>query len=209
MAFVDSTLDPLAGFWRPTHLQGMYYGAGSVERHLIKSLPSESSKAFIITGSSLATKTDLIKQVENHLGPQHAGTFSNIKQHSPLEQLDKILSTVMAEESIDTVISVGGGSPIDSSKAISYRFHQQRGRFLHHVSIPTTLSAAECTMGAGLTNENGLKTQIVDANIGPKVIIYDALFAKATPSDLWMTTAFRSLDHCVELMYHPTVWLNS
>ncbi|MBE7180190.1 MAG: iron-containing alcohol dehydrogenase, partial [Terriglobus roseus] len=146
----------MAGFWKPTHLKGLYYGAGSVEQHLLSALPSGESKAFIVTGTSLATKTPLIKQVEALLGQRHAGTFSQIKQHSPIQQLDEILSTILKDDTVDTVISIGGGSPIDSSKALSHRFNEKKGHYLRHVTIPTTLSAAECTMGAGLTTETGL-----------------------------------------------------
>jgi alcohol dehydrogenase class IV len=203
--FVESTTDPLAGHYRPTQLQGMYYGADSVERHLLRALPSPTSRAFIITGNSLATKTSLIKRVEALLGSQHAGTFSNIRQHSPIVQLDEILHTITADSNIDTVISIGGGSPIDSSKALSHRLHEREGRYLTHIAVPTTLSAAECTMGAGLTDASGLKTTVASPRIGPKIIIYDAKFARETPASLWMSTGFRAMDHAVELMYHPAV----
>lgn len=202
---VDSTLNPLAGFWRPTHLAGMYYGAGSVDKYILKALPSDKSKAIIVTGNSLATKTDLIKQVEQRLGSQHVATFSQIKQHSPIVQLDEILSQIINDDDIDTVISIGGGSPIDSSKAISYRFNEKKGKYLFHITIPTTLSAAECTMGAGLTTEDGLKTTVGHPKLAPQVIIYDAVFGKETPQDLWMSTGFRAMDHAVESMYHPSV----
>jgi hypothetical protein len=45
-------------------LQRLHYGSDSVKNHLLETLPNESSKAFIITGSSLSTKTGLIKVSE-------------------------------------------------------------------------------------------------------------------------------------------------
>jgi hypothetical protein len=63
----QSAGEPLSGTWLPTYLKTVHYGPGSVEKHLLASLPSENSKAFIITGNSLATKTHLIKQVEKLL----------------------------------------------------------------------------------------------------------------------------------------------
>jgi alcohol dehydrogenase class IV len=122
----------------------MIYGPGSVQKYLKSCLPSANSKAFIVTGSSLA-KTNLISEVESLLSPEHhAGTFSKIGQHAPVAQLDEATEAVKADQDIDTIISVGGGSPIDSAKAISYRVHEKTGNFLYHISIPTTLSAAEC-----------------------------------------------------------------
>lgn len=201
----ESTEHPLSGLWKPTHLQALYYGADSVRNHLLSCLPSSTSKAFIITGSSLASKTPLIKQVESLLGPKHhAGTFSKIGQHAPVAQLDEATDAVQQDEAIDTLISVGGGSPIDSAKAISYRRHERSGKFLHHISIPTTLSAAECTFNAGYTNEEGTKVGVAHPECAPHVIIYDATFAKETPQRLWLSTAIRALDHAVEILYHPT-----
>ncbi|KAH0308819.1 Dehydroquinate synthase-like protein, partial [Aureobasidium melanogenum] len=147
----ESSQSPLSGLWKPTHLQHLFYGPDCVSKHLLECLPNESSKAFIITGSSLANKTSLIKSVESQLGSRHAGTFSNIKQHAPVADLDKATDAVIEDNSIDTIISIGGGSPIDSAKAISYRLNEKSGRFLHHIAIPTTLSAAECTFNAGYT----------------------------------------------------------
>lgn len=107
------------------------------------------------------------------------------------------------DSDIDTIISIGGGSPIDSAKAISYRVHEKTGNFLHHISIPTTLSAAECSFLAGYTQEDGMKTGVRDPKIAVSVIIYDAKFALKTPEKLWLSTGIRALDHAVELMYNP------
>ena len=200
----EATEHPLSGLWMPNHLERMYYGPSSVQEHLISCLPSPKSKAFIITGSSLATKTPLIQQVEKILGSAHyAGTFSNIKQHAPVAQLDEATDAVSKDSTIDTLISVGGGSPIDSAKAISYRTHEKTGHFLYHIAIPTTLSVAECTFFAGYTDKEGTKVGVGDPALAPAVIIYDAKFAAETPQKLWLSTGIRALDHAVELMYHP------
>lgn len=168
-------------------------------------LPSQSSKAFIITGNSLATKTPLIKQVESLLGShRHAGTFSKITEHAPVAQLDEATELVGQDSKIDTVISIGGGSPIDSAKAISYRLHEKSGKWLYHITIPTTLSAGECTMIAGYTSSSGTKIGVVDTHLVPHVVMYDATFAVYTPPMLWMSTGLRALDHAMETMYHPT-----
>lgn len=201
----ESTEHPLSGLWKPTHPQQLRYGPFSVKTHLLSCLPSSKSKAFVITGSSLATKTPLIKLIEELLGSDHhAGTFSDIKQHAPVAQLDEATETVVKDPRIDTIISVGGGSPIDSAKAISYRLHERSGKFLYHISIPTTLSAAECTFMAGYTQADGTKIGVSDPELVPHVIIYDSKFGLETPQKLWLSTGIRSLDHAVETLYYPT-----
>ncbi|MCJ1477766.1 hypothetical protein MMC13_006439 [Lambiella insularis] len=201
----ESTEHPLSGLWAPTHLKKLYYGPSSVEKHLISCLPKELSKAFIITGSSLATKTPLIKEVEDLLTKKHhAGTFSKIQQHAPVQQLDEATEAVHRDPAIDTIISIGGGSPIDSAKAISHRSHEKSGKYLYHISVPTTLSAAECSFVAGFAKEDGVKTGMNNPEVAVDVIIYDAKFALQTPQKLWLSTGLRAMDHAVELLYHPT-----
>lgn len=199
------TEHPLSGWWKPTPLKGLYYGPSSVQTHLLSALPSPESKAFIITGSSLATKTSLVRQVEELLGPdRHAGTFSSIKQHAPVAQIDEAAAIVAPDPSIDTIISIGGGSPIDSAKAISSRCHDKSGKFLRHITIPTTLSAAECTYPGGYTDDSGRKVGVGAPELAPEVIIYDSKYAIETPPRLFISTGIRALDHAVELLYNPT-----
>jgi len=198
----ESSQHPLSGLWKPTHLERLHYGPESVKKYLLECLPKDTSKAFIITGSSLATKTSLIKQVENLLGDKHAGTFSKIGQHAPIAQLDEATELVKKDSSIDTIISIGGGSPIDSAKAISYRVNEQTGNFLFHITIPTTLSAAECTSNAGYTDNTGLKTGVSNPKLAAKVVLYDPKFALDTPPWLFLSTGMRAMDHAMETMYH-------
>lgn len=119
-----------------------------------------------------------------------------------MEQLDEATEAVAKDSSIDTLISIGGGSPIDSAKAISYRSHEKTGKYLYHIAIPTTLSAAECSFTAGYT-EKCKKTGVSDPAIAVQTIIYDATFGLQTPQKLWLSTGIRALDHAVELLYHP------
>ncbi|KAH7134404.1 hypothetical protein EDB81DRAFT_903347 [Dactylonectria macrodidyma] len=202
MQCIDS---PLSGLWAPqSHLKHLYYGAGCVEKHLISILPSSSSKVFIITGSSLSTKTPLIRRLEALLGDFHAGTYDGIKQHGQEDGVYEATELVMSRlEVVDTILSVGGGSPIDSAKTVVFRIHEQKGKELVHVTIPTTLSAAECTAGGGFTRRDGTKAGFMDPSMGIAAILYDATFARLTPPRLWLSTGMRALDHAVETMYHP------
>lgn len=170
---------------------------------MLSTLPSPSSKAFIITGQSLATKTPLIQELETLLGTHHAGTFSQIKQHGAVADVDAATDLVAKDSNIDTIISVGGGSPIDAAKTISFRTNEKTGHYLTHLTIPTTLSAAECTAGGGYTKADGVKTGFMAPEMGVKAIFYDPEFARYTPQRLWLATGMRAVDHAVETFYHP------
>lgn len=201
---IECTASPLFGLWAPQHhLKHLFYGIGCVDKHLLSILPSPASKVFIITGSSIFTKTPLIRQLQALLGDHHVGTFAEIKQHGQASDVDKATAIVTGTLSVDTLISVGGGSPIDSAKTICYRIHQTTGNFLTHITIPTTLSAAECTVGGGFTRADGIKVGFMHPSMGVSAIFYDASFARYTPQRLWLATGMRAIDHAVETMYHP------
>ena len=198
---------PLSGHWQPgiPNLKHVYYGRGCVEEYLYSTIPSPSSKVFIITGTSLATKTPLVHQLEKLLGGHHAGTIWGIKQHGPLADVEKAVATILDRgDEVDTIVSVGGGSPIDTAKVISLRTKERRGMFMTHLAIPTTLSAAECTAGGGYTKPDGVKVGFRMPEMGVSAIFYDPQYAQHTPKELWLSTGMRAMDHAVECMYHPS-----
>ena len=201
----ESSTDSLSGLWPSSrNLKGLYFGPGCVETHLLSTLPSPSSKTVIVTGTSLATKTPLVRRLETLLGNHHRETVSGIRQHGPLEDVERALETVLGQDGVDTIISLGGGSPIDAAKVFSVRLRQERGGTpLTHLTIPTTLSVAECTADGGYRNPDGTKTGYRDPKMGVSAIFYDAQYAVYTPKDLWLSTGMRAMDHAVECMYHP------
>jgi alcohol dehydrogenase class IV len=200
----ESSNPALSGAWQPRiNSKILLYGSGCVKKHLVSTLPTTSSKAFIITGTSIATKTPLVHQLKTLLGDHYAGTISSIRQHGPIDDVKKAVDTVLEHPGIDTIISLGGGSPIDSAKVISLRIRETRGGFLTHITIPTTLSAAECTAGGGYTKRDGVKVGFRAPEMGVSAIFYDPQYACYTPKDLWLSTGMRAMDHAVECMYHP------
>ena len=193
---VEATSSPLSGLWQPqSHLKNLYYGPSCIQRYLFSVLPAPSSTAFIITGHSIATKTPLIQQLENHLGTHHAGTSSHIKQHVLIAEIDQATDLIARGSSIDTIISVGGGSPIDAAKTISFRMNKKTGSYLVHLAIPTTLSAAECAAGGEYTKADGVKTGFMAPEMGVSAIFYDPGYAKYTPTQLWLATGMRAVDY--------------
>jgi alcohol dehydrogenase class IV len=204
MSALDATLS-FSGLWQPRiNLKHLYYGSGCVEQHLLGTLPGPSSKVFIVTGTSLATKTPLVRQLEEKLGRYYAGTISGIGQHGPVADVERAIEMVLSRPDVDTIVSLGGGSPIDTAKVISLQAKERRGSFLTHLTIPTTLSAAECTAGGGYTKADGVKVGFRAPEMGVSAIFYDPQYARYTPKDLWLSTGMRAMDHAVECMYHPS-----
>ncbi|PLB47599.1 Dehydroquinate synthase-like protein [Aspergillus steynii IBT 23096] len=200
------------GHWQPGPLpKDIYYGSGCVARHLLFCL-APSSRVFVITNTSLS-KTPLLPQLESILGAQHAGTISSIKQHVSLSDIEDALSTILSTTHTPTpitLLSLGGGSAIDATKIISYKYHSATRSFLPHIAIPTTLSGAECTPGGSYTiTEQSpttpvtTKKAIIHPDLAISTIFYDPIYAAHTPPTLWLSTGIRALDHATECMYHP------
>ena len=77
----------------------------------------------------------------------YAGTFWEIGENSPIAGIRKGMQ-VYKETGADLIVAVGGGSPIDASKAILHFLQQETGGpCASQIAIPTTLSAAEYTVG--------------------------------------------------------------
>ena len=128
------------------------YGVGSLAKLADVLRDLSISKPFIITGNSLATKTDVIEQVKKAAGTEIAAVFSSIKQHAPIKDIKNAVDELKKTQS-DGVIAVGGGSPIDAAKIVISFYKEETGTLLKLISIPTTLSAAELTIGAGYTSK--------------------------------------------------------
>ena len=156
----------LHGYYAWTHtLEGVHYGPGSVSTALPKLLDIlGATKALVVTGKSLYTKarlthhivlffshivqTDVVRKVEGILREQnrYAATFYDIGEHSPISGIRAGIEA-FKNSGVDVIVSVGGGSPIDASKAIIYFLHEELGgEFLRQIAIPTTISAAEYTV---------------------------------------------------------------
>ena len=203
------------------------YGAGSladlpqaVERLGVK-------RAFVITGRTLATKTEWISRVKGLLGDRCAGVFGEASQHVPKRTI--LDATAQARDAqADCLVSVGGGSPIDTAKGMALCLAEgirdeaglnryatphrtggsepfQASRPLPQIAIPTTLSAGEHTGQFGTTDETARrKDGAGHPLLVPRVVILDPEISRDTPEWLWASTGIRALDHAVERFYSPT-----
>jgi len=180
----------------------MIYGRGTSNQLSEVMAELGGTKAFIITGRSLYEKTPVIKNIEKSLRTLHGGTFSKIGQHAPIAGIREATELV-GKSGCDILISVGGGSPIDSAKAIAFNIHKETGKWIPSIAVPTTLSVAETTQNAGFTTDEGHKIAVSNPELVPKAVVYDGDIALYTPLNLWTSTGMRALDHAVELMYHP------
>src|SRR5256885_11675029 len=133
-----------------------------------------------------------------------AGVFTGIKQHAPISEIKQAISQAQNARA-DSLISLGGGSPIDSTKVVVKELSEDFAKPpIAHLAIPTTLSAAEFSHAAGMTDDTTRrKTGVRDPRLVPRFIFLDPKVTIDTPTWLWGCTGIRSLDHAVESIYSP------
>jgi alcohol dehydrogenase len=163
------------------------------------------------------------KQVTEALGELLVATFAKVPQHVPVSAVMAALA-VAREHQVDAVVALGGGTSIDCAKAVAlglgadaqepadFDRHRARrsadgktlepehpGRLIPIATIGTTLSAAEHTDMAGITDdETRVKHVFRFRELAPCVVILDPEIARHTPAVLWAASGVRALDHAVE-----------
>jgi maleylacetate reductase len=120
-----------------------------------------------------------------------AKAFYGVRPHTPLES---VVEAARAAEGADGLLAVGGGSAIDTAKAVS----AQTG--LPVVSVPTTYSGAEWTPAFGVRDE---ARRMKGGGGGARVegIVYEPELTIGLPPGETAGTAMNALAHCAEALY--------
>lgn len=157
-------------------------------------------RVLIVTGRTLAERTDQISELEHALGAAHVATFPRMRAHAPLADVDEAIGLVQ-ECGADLLIGYGGSSVTDATKIVAVR---SGGDAIRQIHIPTTLSSGEWTPASGMTGDvPGVKTYVVDPRMAPFAIVLDPALTLATPMELWLSTGMKAIDHACEAMWGP------
>jgi maleylacetate reductase len=181
-------------------------------------------RLMIVTTASLAN--GLAARIAHELGDLCVGTFAGTSAHSPREGV--IAGAVLARRrEADLLVAVGGGSAIDATKVMqlclwadlhhvadldAYRAGRGEGRVnvaaiapgVRMVAVPTTLSAAEFTPFAGVSDTaRHVKEGYAHPMLAPRAVILDPAATLETPPQLWLSTGMKAVDHAVEQLCNP------
>ncbi|MEN9316854.1 MAG: hypothetical protein RIS35_3247 [Pseudomonadota bacterium] len=182
-----------------------------------------AKRVFVTTTRSLTDRAFVAGCIEA-LGTAFAGKFDAISAHSPREAVIAGAARIR-ESGADLIVAIGGGSVIDATKvmlqAVWYGIDTVDGldtivggknpggldpsnwdadpQSLRMIAVPTTLSAAEFSHIAGVTDvAKRVKQAYAHPLAVPKVVILDPAATLDTPAELLLSTGMRSMDHAVE-----------
>ncbi|HEY3070447.1 MAG TPA: iron-containing alcohol dehydrogenase [Gaiellaceae bacterium] len=120
-----------------------------------------------------------------------AKRFEGVRPHSPSSS---VAAATAAATDLDGLVALGGGSAIDTAKAVSAETD------LPVVSIPTTYSGAEWTPSFGVRDE---ERRMKHGGGGARVegIVYEPELTLGLPPGETAGTALNALAHCAEALY--------
>lgn len=186
------------GEFNLTRLERVIYGPGKIAALKDEMERRGLNRAVVVT-TDVVAKLPILNDVTGALGSRCASVFTGIIQHVPRGTVNE-LQKELERADADSVVSFGGGSPIDSCKVAIYGLLDRRE--LVHIAVPTTLSAAEYTHAGGVTDETTrVKSGVYDPRVLPRTVINDPALTLSTPDWLWVTTGMRALDHAIECSY--------
>lgn len=168
-------------------------------------------KALIVTGK-VVTKTGLVKRLTDVLDAWKVEyvVFNNILAE-PTDEMIEAGVKIYEQENCDFLIGIGGGSPLDSAKAIAVAttlkqdFAELMGKniigdFPKTVMIPTTAgTGSEATKFFVVTDtKTDVKMLLAGDAIIPNIAIVDPTFTKTAPPSVTAATGMDALTHAIE-----------
>jgi alcohol dehydrogenase class IV len=187
-------------------------------------------RAILVSGQTVGTTPAVVEPIRDGLGDRLVAEF-------PETTPEKTLGTALAglrrarEADADVVVAVGGGSTLDTAKALcaldSYgpaaedaaRDAVESGDLsvaeadsIPLVAVPTTLAGADLSDLAGvtLTLDRGIPTDgsppsggVSDPRLMPEALFYDAELYRTTPTSVLAASAMNGFDKGLEALYSP------
>ncbi len=208
-------------------LPDMMFGAGVAENMSARIHQLKVKKVFLITDPVMLSM-GRAGEVRKILEAKGISTilFSDVEPDPPIELIERA-GKIYKENGCDGIVGLGGGSSMDTAKAIGLRV-THGGEMREYegivggggkikpilpplICIPTTSgTGSEVNPCAVITDkERDLKFIMMSNHFIPKLAVIDPLYCKTMPPGLTVESGMDALAHCIEgyvslaTPYHP------
>lgn len=191
-----------------------YFGAGAIENITAEAKNRGFEKALIVTDKDLV-KFGVVKKVTDLLDKEGLtyDIYDEVKANPSVNVVKTGVERFRASGA-DYLIAIGGGSPIDTSKAIGIIINNPefsdvvslegvaptKNPCVPIIAVPTTAgTAAEVTINYVITDEEKKRKFVcVDPHDIPIVAVVDSDMMSSMPKGLTASTGMDALTHAIE-----------
>lgn len=199
-----------------------YHGSGAIKEIVNEVKGRDLKKAFVCSDPDLI-KFNVTTKVTSLLEKSNLDyeIYSDIKQNPTIENVQNGVNAYK-KSNADYIIAIGGGSSIDTAKAIGViinnpEFEDVRSlegvsptkkKCVPIIAVPTTAgTAAEVTINYVITDvEKNRKFVCVDTNDIPVLAVVDPDMMESMPKGLTAATGMDALTHAIEGFITGGAW---
>ncbi len=199
-----------------------YFGRGAVKEIAAEVKKRGFKKAFVCSGPTIF-KYGVTGKVLSVLDEAGCGyeVYTNIKENPTIENVQTGVEAYK-KSGADFIVAVGGGSPMDTSKAIGIIINNPefadvrslegvaptKNPCVPIIAVPTTAgTAAEVTINYVITDvENRRKFVCVDTHDIPIIAVVDPDMMASMPKGLTAATGMDALTHAIEGYITKGAW---
>jgi len=225
LQFKHHTYTVQAGVYKSPVPTRVVFGHGKTSTLKAEVEELGGQRTFVLSGKTLAEKTNTVAAVRHALGDRCVGAYSGLTQRAPVGRAVEAAKMALAAKA-DTLVGVGGSTIADAARMIGFMMAEEitteerlrelgdrhqglvkpnlAGKSLPlQVAVPTTLSAGEYNMGGGkvLDDRTGHFIHVRDPAFYAHLILLDPQLTVGVPDWLWFSTGIKAMDHCVERLY--------
>ena len=200
-----------------------YFGRGSREK-VVDEIKARGFKSVLVVTDRNLVEAGVSKMVTRHLDKAEITyyVYDGVRPNPTVKNVHDGLMMAKIND-VDAIIAIGGGSPIDTAKAIGIimtnpEFNDvvsldgvanTKNKSLPIMAIPTTAgTAAEVTINYVITDEIKTKKMVcVDVHDIPVVAIIDPDMMQGMPQSIAASTGMDALTHAMEGYITKAGWL--
>jgi alcohol dehydrogenase class IV len=200
----------------------LYAGIGSAN-DLAKALAARGARRAVVVCGQTVSQGPQLRLLRDLLEDVIVDVYDGVRKHGGLSGAVEG-ARVVEQAGADALISLGGGSTIDSAKCIAlilatagadlepFRVQERDGESVPGAAVPTTILHAAIPTTAGSSSEvmpwAGVRDEVRkqkmlfrDAALVPDIAVLDPRFVADTGPELTATSAMTSLARSVETLY--------